>query len=70
MIAVGEQSGQLETILDEISHSYDEEVEISAQKMASLVEPFIIIALAMIVGFIVYSVVRPILDFTSMGGAS
>lgn len=62
MIAVGEQSGQLEDILEKISESYDEEVEITTAKVTSLIEPVIIIVLAVIVGFIVLAVVMPLVS--------
>jgi general secretion pathway protein F len=62
MIAVGEQSGQLEDILEKISESYDEEVEITTAKVTSLIEPLIIIFMAVIVGFIVLAVVLPLVS--------
>lgn len=62
MIAVGEQSGQLEDILERISETYDEEVEITTAKVTALVEPLIIVAMAVIVGFIVLAVVMPLVQ--------
>ena len=53
MIAVGEQSGQLEEMLDRIAEAYDEEVEIATEKVTRLIEPIMIIVLAVVVGFIV-----------------
>ncbi|MDA1194103.1 MAG: type II secretion system inner membrane protein GspF [Planctomycetota bacterium] len=66
MIAVGEQSGQLEDMLDQIAVAYDEEVEVQTQKVTSLMEPLIIVAMAMVVGFIVISVMLPILKISDM----
>lgn len=66
MIAVGEQSGQLEDMLDQVAQAYDEEVEVQTQKVTSLMEPLIIVAMALVVGFIVISVMLPILKISDM----
>lgn len=60
MIAIGEESGQLEELLSRIAAAYDDEVEITTQKVTALIEPVIIIVMATIVGFIVLSVVLPL----------
>jgi general secretion pathway protein F len=62
MVSIGEQSGQLEEILDRISESYDEEIEITIQKVTSLIEPILIVFLAIAVGFVIVSVLLPILE--------
>lgn len=61
MIAVGEQSGELDTMMEQIGESYDEEVEIATQKFTSLIEPILIVVLAVLVGFIVLSILWPVL---------
>ncbi len=62
MVSIGEQSGELEEVLDRIAESYDEEIELTVQKVTSLIEPVLIIFLAMGVGFVVVSVLLPILQ--------
>ncbi|MBK9383421.1 MAG: type II secretion system F family protein [Planctomycetes bacterium] len=64
MIAIGEQSGQLEEILDRITESYEEEIDLSTQKATSLLEPLLIVGLALVVGFIVISIILPILQIS------
>ncbi len=66
MIAVGEQSGQLEDMLDQVASAYDEEIEVQTQKVTSLMEPLIIVGMALVVGFIVISVMLPILKISDM----
>ena len=66
MIAVGEQSGQLEDVLDRISESYEEELDLSIQQLTSLIEPVIIVLLAVVVGFIIAAVLLPLLDFSGV----
>jgi type II secretory pathway component PulF len=62
MIAIGEESGKLEDLLRKVSDAYDEEVDITTQKVTTLLEPLMIIALSVVVGFIVLAVLLPILE--------
>lgn len=62
MIAIGEQSGQLEELLGRIAEAYDEEIELTTQKVLSLLEPMLIVGMSVIVGGIVVSIVLPILE--------
>ncbi|MFT7485841.1 MAG: general secretion pathway protein F [Candidatus Paceibacteria bacterium] len=62
MVAIGEQSGQLEDMLDRIADSYDEEIEVVTERVTTLLEPIMIVALACVVGFIVWAIVLPILQ--------
>ena len=67
MIAVGEQSGELENMLDQVAAAYDEEVEIQVQKVTSMLEPLLIVAMALVVGFIVISIMLPIMQISDVG---
>lgn len=62
MVAVGEQAGNLEDVLEQVSTTYDEEVELATQKMTSVIEPLIIVVLAMIVGGIIIAIILPLLQ--------
>ncbi len=62
MVAVGEQSGELEEMLDRIAGAYDEEIDVVTERFTALLEPIMIVFLAGIVGFIVYAIVQPILE--------
>lgn len=59
MVKVGEDTGRLESTLNKISDFYDEEIIQATGKVASLLEPAMMIVLAVIVGFIVLSIVQP-----------
>ena len=65
MIAVGEQSGELEEILDSLAESYDLEVEIATDRMTAALEPIMIIIMAGAVAFIVMAIVLPMLALGS-----
>lgn len=59
MITVGEETGQLEEIMQKTSQFYDGEAETAIEKMLSLIEPLLIIGLAVVVFFIVLSLFLP-----------
>jgi general secretion pathway protein F len=65
MIAIGEQTGDLETVLDRLSEAYELEVEIATERMTAVIEPLMIVLMAVVVGFIVLSVVLPMLQLGS-----
>ena len=60
MVSVGEDSGQLETMLEKIADFYDAEVDAKVKALTSLIEPVMIILVGGIVGFIVISMYLPI----------
>ena len=62
MVAVGEQSGELEQMLDRIAGAYDEEIDVATERLTALLEPIMIVCLASVVGYIVYAIVQPILS--------
>ena len=60
MLAVGEESGQIDTILVKVADFYEEEVETTIDGLSSLIEPLMIILLGSMVGLIAASVMGPI----------
>jgi type II secretory pathway component PulF len=68
MIAVGEETGRLDQVLLKISKSYDTEVDRSLKTLTSLIEPIIILALGIVVGFIVIAMLLPIFSIDPGGG--
>ncbi len=60
MVSVGEDSGQLETMLEKIADFYDAEVDAKVKALTSLIEPVMIVVIGAIVGFIVISMYLPI----------
>lgn len=66
MVAVGEQSGRLEEILEKLSETYDEEIDFAVQKMTSVLEPVLILAMAGIVAFIVIAILLPLLQLQNV----
>ena len=60
MLAVGEETGQIDTILVKVAEFYEEEVETLIDSLASIIEPLMIIVLGSVVGLIAASVMGPI----------
>ncbi len=60
MIGVGEQTGQLEGVMDKLGKFYEEETDEKIKGLASLIEPVVMILLGIGVAFIVISVITPI----------
>lgn len=69
MIRVGEQSGNLEYMLEQISESYDLQLETEVSSLTALLEPIMIILMGCIIAFVVFSVMLPMLEsFDGLGG--
>ena len=66
MIQVGEQSGELEAMLNKIADIYENEVETSIMSMTSLLEPVMILVMGVIVGGIVLSICLPIFEMNQL----
>ncbi len=62
MTKIGEETGNLEGMLDKVADYYDEEVEVATKALTAVLEPAIIIILALIVGVIIMSVLMPMLS--------
>lgn len=62
MVAVGERTGQLEEMLENVAIAYEAEVDQRILRLTTLLEPVMIISMALVVGFIVFSILMPILQ--------
>jgi general secretion pathway protein F len=66
MIAVGEKSGQLEQMLENVSRAYEAEVETKLATVTSLLEPIMIVVMGGAVGFIVISIMMPLMQMNNI----
>src|SRR6059058_5784802 len=62
MIDVGEETGDLDSMLNKIADVYDEEVGVLVESLISLLEPIMIVILGLIVGTIVIALFMPLLE--------
>lgn len=68
LIAVGEETGDLTSMLDKIASFYEDEVDVAVASLTSLIEPFIIVFLGLLIGGIVLSMFLPILKIMQFVG--
>lgn len=59
MLAIGEQTGSLDTVLNKLADFYEQDVERMSDRLKSLLEPFMILVLTVIVGVIVLAILQP-----------
>ncbi len=62
MVAIGEKSGSIDRMLDEISKFYEPEIEHTIKNLTALLEPFMLLAMGLMVAFIALSVLLPIFN--------
>jgi len=66
MVAVGEESGKLDYLLDKMGETIDGEVEARLSRALSLLEPVIILVMGTVVAFIVISILLPLLEISTI----
>ena len=66
MARVGEETGKLEEMLIKVADTYDERVRRTVNRLASLLEPVLILSLELIVGFIVLSMLLAIFSINEL----
>ena len=62
MVDVGEETGELDTMLYKVADNYDEEVRVMTEGLTKLIEPLLIVFLGLAVGFIVISLFMPLVS--------
>ncbi len=65
MVKIGEESGSLEEMLDKSAEFYEEELDEAIARLTSMIEPAMIIFMAVVVGFIVVAMMMPMFDIFS-----
>jgi general secretion pathway protein F len=66
MIAIGEKTGELPEMLENVALTYEEQINTKIESMTSLLEPIMIIGMGGAVGFIVLSVFMPLMDMMNI----
>jgi general secretion pathway protein F len=64
MIAIGERSGQLEEMLENVAAAYDQQIEVRVQAMTAMLEPLIIVFMGMGSGGIAFSILMPLMQIS------
>jgi type IV pilus assembly protein PilC len=66
MIAVGEETGQVDTMLEKVAQFYDQEVEASVDALTSLIEPLLIAVIGGFVGAAVFALYMPMFNIIKL----
>jgi len=66
MVAVGEEAGNLESMLHKVADFYDEEIDATVEQLASLIEPIMIMVIGVIVGVIVVALYLPVFSIVDL----
>jgi general secretion pathway protein F len=66
MIAVGERTGQLEEMLENVSRAYEADVDTRVVALTSLLEPMMIVIMGGVVGFIAMAILMPLIQMNQM----
>jgi type IV pilus assembly protein PilC len=69
MTKIGEETGNIESMLTKIADYYDEEVEVSSQTLTAAMEPLIIIVLSVVVGLLIMAIMQPMFAMYDQLGA-
>ncbi len=70
MVDVGEETGDLDTMLYKVADNYDEEVDVLVESLVSLLEPLMIVILGLMIGFIVIALFMPLIKLIESLGKS
>jgi type II secretion system protein F len=68
MVAVGEETGELERTLLRVAETYETETDRALKTMVTLIEPLLIVVMAVVVGFIVLAMILPIFQLSTTVG--
>jgi len=68
MIHIGEESGSLDDTLRRTADFYDEEVDMAIQKLTTMLEPLLIVFMALVVGSVIIAIISPMFAMYEMIG--
>ena len=66
MVRIGEETGELDSMLGKIADFYEEEVDVSIQNLTSIIEPIMIIAVGLVVGVIILAMYLPMFKLLTL----
>ncbi len=70
MVAIGEETGNLDSMLSKIADFYDQEVDVAVKSLTSMIEPIIIVVMGVVIGFIVIAMFLPMFELGNLASKS
>lgn len=59
MVSIGEETGNIESMLENVANYYEDDVQVATEQMMALMEPLIIVVMAVMVGFMIMAILQP-----------
>ncbi len=69
MVEVGEQTAQLENVMEKVADFYDEEIDTMVNSLSKIMEPLILVVIGVTVGGLVAAIMLPIMQLTDLSGS-
>ena len=68
MVSIGEEAGNIETMLENVANYYEDDVQVATEQVMALMEPMIIVVMAIVVGVLIMAIMQPMLTlYESIG---
>ena len=68
MVSIGEDTGNIETMLENVANYYEDDVQVATEQVMALMEPMIIVVMAIVVGVLIMAIMQPMLTlYESIG---
>lgn len=68
MVSIGEETGNIETMLENVANYYEDDVQVATEQVMALMEPMIIVVMAIVVGVMIMAIMQPMLTlYESIG---
>lgn len=61
MVSIGEETGNIETMLENVANYYEDDVQVATEQVMALMEPMIIVVMAIVVGVLIMAIMQPML---------
>ena len=65
MVAIGEETGALDSMLEKVADFYDEETDVAIKSLTSMIEPIMILFIGVMAAFLVASIMVPMFSMAS-----
>lgn len=68
MVSIGEETGNIESMLENVANYYEDDVQVATEQVMALMEPAIIVVMALMVGFMILAIMQPMMTlYESIG---